>query len=102
MKLYANFKKYKFFKIKLKYLEFIIDKNDLRMDPARIQMILKWRNHLFKIYRDVQVFLGFCNFYRRFIYNFLGIARPLHYLLAGMKNDKKSRLIVDANGWQKP
>ncbi|VDC05224.1 unnamed protein product, partial [Peniophora sp. CBMAI 1063] len=30
--------------------------------------------------RDLQSFLGFCNFYRRFIKDFSKIARPLHNL----------------------
>ena len=36
MKLYANFKKCEFFKTELEYLEFIIDKNSLWMNPACI------------------------------------------------------------------
>ena len=70
------------------------------MDPACIQTISEWCHHPPKTYRDVQVFLGFCNFYRRFIYGFAGIARPLHHLLCGMKNGKKPGLIADC--WQKP
>src|SRR5438045_5138623 len=70
------------------------------MDPACIQMITEWRQHPPKTYQDVQVFLGFCNFYQRFIYGFAGNARPLHQLLHGMKNGKKPGLI--ANNWQKP
>src|SRR5712671_5628359 len=31
----------------------------------------------FQQLHDVQAFLGFCNFYRRFIHNYLTIARPL-------------------------
>ena len=65
------------------------------MDPARIETILKWRHHPLKTYRDVQVFLDFCNFYRRFIYGFAGIARPLHQLLRGMKKGKKPGPIAD-------
>ena len=36
MELYANPKKCEFFKTELKYLEFIINKNGLQMDPACI------------------------------------------------------------------
>src|SRR5947207_4023086 len=98
--LYANPKKCDFLKPKIDFLGFIINKDGLRMDPACVQTISEWRHHLPKTYRDIQVFLGFCNFYRRFIYGFAGIAWPLHQLLHGMKNGKKPGLI--ANNWQKP
>jgi hypothetical protein len=63
------------------------------MDPARVKTISEWPRP--KTYRDIQVFLGFCNFYRRFIYGFSGIARPLHALLRGLKNGKKPGPITD-------
>jgi len=46
------------------------------------------------------VFLGFCNFYRRFIFRFGAIARPLHALLRGIKNGRKAGKI--GHKWQKP
>jgi transposase InsO family protein len=98
--LYANPKKCDFFKSEMEFLGFIVNEKGIRMDPARVQTISEWRNHPPKTYRDVQVFLGFCNFYRRFIYGFAGIARPLNQLLHGMKNGKKPGPI--ANDWQKP
>ena len=98
--LYANPTKCEFFKTELEYLGFIVNRTGLRMDPARIETISEWRHHPPKTYRDIQVFLGFCNFYRRFIYGFAGIARPLHQLLRGMKKGKKPGLI--ANDWQSP
>src|SRR5438045_931128 len=70
------------------------------MEPTCIQTISEWCHHPPKTYQDVQVFLGFCNFYQCFIYGFAGIARPLHHLLHGMKNGKKPGLIADC--WQKP
>lgn len=44
-------------------------------------------------YHDVQVFLGFCNFYRRFIPNYSRIALPLTDLLKGSVNGKKRRKV---------
>ena len=61
--LYANLKKCDFFKPEIDFLGFIVNKDGLRMDPARVQTITEWRQHPPKTYRDVQVFLGFCNFY---------------------------------------
>jgi hypothetical protein len=60
------------------------------MDPSRIETIKEWENHPPKSYRDLQVLLGFCNFYRRFIRNYSAIARPLTALLKGSVNGRKS------------
>ena len=97
--LYANAKKCSFFKPNVEFLGFIIDKDGVHMDPARVKAISEWPRP--KTYRDIQVFLGFCNFYRRFIYNFSGITRPLHSLLHGLKNGKKPGPIADKE-WQAP
>src|SRR5277367_3814716 len=48
------------------------------MDPVKVEGILKWPTPQCK--HDVQSFLRFCNFYRRFTKHFTGIARPLHVL----------------------
>jgi hypothetical protein len=71
-------KKYYFYKTKVDFFSFIIDKNSLHMDPSRVKAISEWHNYLPKIYYNIQVFLRFYNFYRQFIYNFTGIAQPLH------------------------
>ena len=43
-----------------------------------------------KTYREVQVFLGFANFYCRFIHRYSAIAAPLPGLLKGSKEGKKA------------
>ena len=96
--LYANPKKCEFFKSELEYLRFIINKKNLQMNSACVQIISDWCHHSFKTYQDVQVFLEFCNFYQWFIYEFTGIAQSLHNLLHDMKNDRKPGLIAD--NWQ--
>jgi hypothetical protein len=57
------------------------------MDPRRVTDITLWE--VLKTFRDIQVFLGFCNFYRRFIRNYSRIALPLTALLKGSKNGRK-------------
>jgi hypothetical protein len=57
------------------------------MDPRRVSTIESWP--IPKSYRDIQVFIGFCNFYRRFIRDFSRIARPLTSLLKGSQNGRK-------------
>ena len=50
-------------------------------------MIKEWFKS--KIYREVQIFLGFVNFYKRFIYCYFKITAPLTSLLKGNENKKK-------------
>ena len=57
------------------------------MDQQRVSTITSWP--IPKSFRDIQVFIGFCNFYRRFIYDFSRIAQPFTSLLKGSKNGKK-------------
>ena len=59
----------------VQYLGLIIGTDGIRMDPKKIAAVMEWPapRHL----KDVQGFLGFCNFYRRFIPDFAKIAHPL-------------------------
>lgn len=45
------------------------------MDPAKVDAVTSWSTP--RTVKDVQAFLGFANFYRRFIYKFSRIAAPL-------------------------
>lgn len=59
-----------------KYLGFIIEAGrGLSMDPEKIKAIKDWEAP--KTVKGVRSFLGFANFYRRFIKNFAGLAAPL-------------------------
>ena len=48
------------------------------MDPAKVASIANWPTP--KTVKQVWSFLGFCNFYQPFIYQFLHIAKPLNKL----------------------
>src|SRR5258708_6439092 len=48
------------------------------MDPVKVQGVTDWPQPV-KV-KDVQSFIGFMNFYQRFICNFSKIAHPLHTL----------------------
>src|SRR6202040_1028179 len=63
----------------IEYLGVIVSPEGIMMDPLEIQTILGWPAPT-KI-RDLQSFLGFANFYRRFIDNYSGIVIPLTCLL---------------------
>ena len=57
------------------YLGLIISKDGIRMDPKKIETIQNWNTP--KNLKDVQAFIGFANFYRRFVKGFSRIAGPL-------------------------
>ena len=67
--------KCEFFKTEVKFLGVILSTTGLRMDPEKIEVILGWLQPT--CLKEVQAFVGFCNFYRRFIKAFSKIAKPL-------------------------
>jgi transposase InsO family protein len=76
-----------FYTDQIEFLGVIISDKGVSMDPRRVGDIVSW--DLPQTYRDVQVFLGFCNFYRRFIRNYSRIALPLTSLMKGSVDGKK-------------
>ena len=60
------------------YLGLILEEGVMHMDPAKIAGIATWP--MPTSVKQVQSFLGFCNFYRPFIYQFSHITRPLNEL----------------------
>ena len=56
----------------------VVGKGQVKMEQEKIKAVKEWRT-LTKI-KDVESFLGFANFYRRFIHNFSHTARPLNEL----------------------
>ena len=74
-KLYLKLEKCKFEKTTIEYLGVIISENRISMDPVKIASIQEWPAPTNK--KEVQSFLGFMNFYRRFIKGFLNHTRPL-------------------------
>jgi len=56
----------------------IVGRGQVKMEQEKIKAVKEWKTPT-KI-KDVESFLGFANFYRRFIYNFSHTARPLNEL----------------------
>ena len=65
----------------VKYLGLIITSEGIRMDPEKLKAIRDWQTPASVV--DVQQFVGFCSFYRRFIQNFSRYTRPLNELTKG-------------------
>ena len=74
-KLYARGDKCSFHEDTVEYLGFILLPNGLLMDPGKVSAILEWPEP--RKVKDMQSFLGFANFYRRFISDYSKITVPL-------------------------
>src|SRR6202000_7138 len=78
--LFANAKKCEFHVTTIEYVGYVVSPLGLSMDTAKVSTITAWP--VPSTVRDVQSFLGFANFYRRFICNFAAISKPLTSLTA--------------------
>jgi hypothetical protein len=64
-----------FHKQEVKYLGFIVGTKGVRMDPDKVSCVRDWQTP--GNVTDVQCFLGFANFYRRFIRDYSKVVSPL-------------------------
>jgi len=74
-KLFLRLEKCKFYKQQIKYLGLVISENEVSIDLVKVTGVREWPTLENKT--DVQAFLGFMNFYQRFIRDFSTKARPL-------------------------
>ena len=77
--LYANLKKCRFHQDEVWFLGYVVFLKGIRMEDERIEAVKQWPEP--QSVQDIQVFLGFANFYRRFIQGFSWIAAPLTSML---------------------
>lgn len=76
--LQASIKKWEFHVTRTRYLEFIFTTDGIEVDPEKMQVIHDWK--VPSTVRGIQSFLGFCNFYQRFIKDYSRVAHPLDRL----------------------
>lgn len=76
--LYANPRKCSWHQQEVDFLGYKVSANGIRMDPKKVDVVLNWK--MPKRVSDVQAFIGFANFYRRFIRNFSDVAKSLTVL----------------------
>src|SRR3954468_13811425 len=77
-KLYGKISKCEFFKTSVSYLGHIISNQGIATDPEKVEAIQAWP--VPKSLKELQSFLGICNYYRRFVPHYSSIAAPLTQL----------------------
>ena len=73
--LFANLSKCEFATDRMEFLGFIVDREGVSADSERVRTVTEWPTP--KDVKEVQKFLGFANFYRRFIHGYSQIVGPL-------------------------
>ena len=74
-KLYVKAEKCEFHVPSVSFLGFVVEKGQLRADPSKVEAVKDWPAPTTR--RQLQRFLGFANFYRRFVRNYSRLAAPL-------------------------
>ena len=77
-RLFLKPEKCKFEQKEVKYLGLVILKDHMAMDLTKVRGVMEWLTPM-KV-KEVQSFLGFVNFYWKFIHDFSNIAHPLYAL----------------------
>jgi hypothetical protein len=77
--LYAKAEKCEFTKTSTEFLGFIVSADGIAMAPSKVDAVLSWPEP--QTVTDLQAFLGFANFYRRFVEGYSRIILPLTRLL---------------------
>ncbi|KAG1929978.1 retrotransposable element [Pimephales promelas] len=77
--LYLKLEKCEFHQSTIHFLGYVITPHGINMDQRKVEVVLHWPQPTTR--KELQRFLGFANFYRRFIQNFSPISFPLTDLL---------------------
>ncbi|CCO35828.1 Retrotransposable element Tf2 155 kDa protein type 1 [Rhizoctonia solani AG-1 IB] len=77
--LFCKGSKCEFHRTRVEYLGIIVSDQGFSLDKLKIQAVQEWPAPT--TVKQVQSFLGFANFLRRFVANFSHMARPLHNLV---------------------
>ena len=77
--LYFKPEKCQFAKQRLSYLRYIISPDQVQMDLIKLKGISDWPTP--STIKETRKFLGFCNFYRKFIKDYAKIASPINQLV---------------------
>ncbi|KAJ1584336.1 hypothetical protein NDA12_003371 [Ustilago hordei] len=93
-RLFAKLSKCEFHTKTVEFLGYIIKPTGIEMDPEKVRTVKEWP--MPESIHDIQRFLGFANFYQRFIAHFAHIAKPLTALVKPIERFKKFELPEEA------
>ncbi len=77
--LYAKIEKCEFHQTSVSFLGYEISSGGVAMEDKKVQAVIDWPQPV--TLKELQRFLGFANFYRRFIRNFSTVAAPMTSML---------------------
>ncbi len=77
--LYAKIEKCEFHQTSVSFLGYVISSGGVAMEDKKVQAVIDWPQPI--TLKELQRFLGFANFYRRFIRNFSTVAAPMTSML---------------------
>ncbi|KAI2647957.1 Transposon Tf2-9 polyprotein [Labeo rohita] len=81
--LFLKLEKCEFHQSSVSFLGYVISGDGVRMEQSKVSVVSQWKEPI--SIKDLQRFLGFANFYRRFIKNFSLLTTPRTALLKGTK-----------------
>ena len=79
--------KWELFRQELIHLGHVVSKNGIQTDPKKVEATCKWPVPTIVI--EVRSFLGFTNYYWRFIKKYAQVVKPLYKLISGEKASSK-------------
>ena len=95
--MFVKAEKCEFHRRSVSFLGFIISPSQLQADPSKVKAVVDWPTPTSR--RGLQQFLGFANFYRRFIRGYSSVAGPLTALTSTKTpfqwNDGAERAFAD-------
>ena len=90
--LFTNLKKCWFHQDEVRFLGYVVSAEKVQIEDERIEAVRNWPEP--KSVKDIQVFLGFPNFYWRFIQGFSKIAKLLTSMLRITRSAENLSLLV--------